>query len=280
MARSAVRPRARGRIEDHHAEWLSLVETSGPFLTVPALKRALPDGLEATTIMPDLRVAYAEWQSDAGLQRRWVRWVLDELLGLRDAVAEATDADPSHRVAEHGRDPAVVVRRPRSRPGWRPGGAARAPLRAGHRAVTAATRRAVGSHPARPRGRACARSRRAARARHRWRALDARVGARGREHRHVHVAQRAVARGADHAASVRHAARRPPVLRAPGRGGAGGAAGRERGQAAGGRRPARRPGPPRRRAADHDARLRGPRASRRAARGPRAAPRCTAARSP
>ena len=50
---------------------------------------------------PDLRVAYAEWQSDAGLQRRWVRWVLDELLGLRDAVAEATDADPSHRVAEH-----------------------------------------------------------------------------------------------------------------------------------------------------------------------------------
>jgi len=101
MARSVVRPRARGRIEDHHAEWLSLVETSGPFLTVPALKRALPDGLEATTIMPDLRVAYAEWQSDAGLHRRWVRWVLDELLGLRDAVAEATDADPSHRVAEH-----------------------------------------------------------------------------------------------------------------------------------------------------------------------------------
>ena len=45
MAPSAARPRARGRIEDHHAEWLSLVETSGPFLTVPALKRALPDGL-------------------------------------------------------------------------------------------------------------------------------------------------------------------------------------------------------------------------------------------
>ena len=38
MARSAVRPRARSRIEDHHAEWLSLVETSGPFLTVPALE--------------------------------------------------------------------------------------------------------------------------------------------------------------------------------------------------------------------------------------------------
>jgi hypothetical protein len=100
MPRTAVRPRARSRIEDHHAEWLSLVETSGPFLTVPALKRALPDGLEATTITPDLRVAYAEWQSDPGLQQRWIRWVLDEVLGLRDGVAEATDADPSHRVAE------------------------------------------------------------------------------------------------------------------------------------------------------------------------------------
>jgi len=36
--------RARSRIEDHHAEWLSLVETSGPFLTVPALERALEGG--------------------------------------------------------------------------------------------------------------------------------------------------------------------------------------------------------------------------------------------
>ena len=112
MARTAVRPRARGRIEDHHAEWLSLVETSGPFLTVPALKRALPDGLEATTIMPDLRVAYTEWRSDPGLQRRWVRWVIDELLGLREAVAEATDADPSHHVAEQAVTlrPSYVVR--------------------------------------------------------------------------------------------------------------------------------------------------------------------------
>jgi hypothetical protein len=101
MARTTGRPRSRGRIEDHHAEWLSLVETSGPFLTVPALKRALPDGLEAATITPDLRVAHAEWEGDPGLQQRWVRWVLDEVLGMRDAVAEATDADPSHRVAEH-----------------------------------------------------------------------------------------------------------------------------------------------------------------------------------
>ena len=95
--------RARARIEDHHAEWLSLVETSGPFLSVPALKRALPDGLEAPpAAQQDLRVAYTEWQEDPGLQQRWIRWVLDELLGLPGAVADATEADPSHLLAEHG----------------------------------------------------------------------------------------------------------------------------------------------------------------------------------
>ena len=52
-------------------------------------------------------------RSDPGLQQRWVRWVLDEVLELRDAVAEATDADPSHRVAEHGGDAARFVRGPR-----------------------------------------------------------------------------------------------------------------------------------------------------------------------
>jgi hypothetical protein len=112
MARRAAAAR-RTRVEDHHAEWLSLVETSGPFLTVPALKRALPAGLDALpSIMSDLRVAYAEWRDDRDLQQRWIRWVLDELLGLRDATAEATEADPSHRVAEHAVTlrPSYVVR--------------------------------------------------------------------------------------------------------------------------------------------------------------------------
>jgi len=106
--------RGRTRIEDRHAEWLSLVETSGPFLTIPTLKRALPDGLEATPAgLPDLRVAYAEWRESSKLQHRWVRWVLDEILELRDDVHDATDADPAHLVAEHGVTirPAYVVRR-------------------------------------------------------------------------------------------------------------------------------------------------------------------------
>jgi hypothetical protein len=105
--------RSRPRIENHHAEWLSLVETSGPFLTVPALKRALPDGLEATPPgMSDLRIAHSEWRQDSGLQRRWVRWVLDGLLGLRDAVEEANESSPAHLVAEQGVTlrPSYVVR--------------------------------------------------------------------------------------------------------------------------------------------------------------------------
>ena len=95
------RPR-RTPIGGHHAEWLSLVQTSGPFLTVPTLEKVLPDGLDAIANLADLRVAYTEWRADESLQQRWVRWVLDELLGLRDATAEATDQDRSHRVAEHG----------------------------------------------------------------------------------------------------------------------------------------------------------------------------------
>jgi hypothetical protein len=98
MARA--RRQSRPRIGQHHAEWLSLVQTSGPFLTVPVLERVLPDGLEATTQLSDLRVAHSEWRDDPGLQRRFIRWVLDELLALRDATSEATEADPSHQVAE------------------------------------------------------------------------------------------------------------------------------------------------------------------------------------
>ncbi len=31
----------------HHAEWLSLVEVSGPFLTMPVLEKVFPQNLDA-----------------------------------------------------------------------------------------------------------------------------------------------------------------------------------------------------------------------------------------
>jgi type I restriction-modification system DNA methylase subunit len=103
----------RTRVEDLHAEWLSLVERSGPFLTVPVLKRALPDGLEqAPTAASSLRLVYDEWRGEPTLQSRWIVWVLRDLLELGDGVSEARPDDPRHRVAEHGVtvSPSFVVR--------------------------------------------------------------------------------------------------------------------------------------------------------------------------
>ena len=73
-----------------HAEWLSLIEISGPFLTVSVLDKAFPQGLEAveTPRRQKLRAAYEEWREAVGqvysllpeLHREWIRLVLTELL--------------------------------------------------------------------------------------------------------------------------------------------------------------------------------------------------------
>lgn len=73
-----------------HAEWLSLVEVSGPFLTVSLLEKIFPQGLDAVTTprRQKLRAAYEEWreaidQEDAllpALHQEWIRLVLRELL--------------------------------------------------------------------------------------------------------------------------------------------------------------------------------------------------------
>lgn len=73
-----------------HAEWLSLIEISGPFLTVSMLDKAFPQGLEAveTPRRQKLRAAYEEWREAVDqedrllpeLHREWVRLVLTEML--------------------------------------------------------------------------------------------------------------------------------------------------------------------------------------------------------
>ena len=69
-----------------HDDWLSLIEISGPFLAVPVLKEAFPQGLEEldATKRKRLRQAYEEWREalemeDALFDELHVAWI-DEVL--------------------------------------------------------------------------------------------------------------------------------------------------------------------------------------------------------
>ena len=115
----------------HHTEWLSLIEVSGPFLSVPVLERVFPQGLDAHD--PDhvrvLRLAFDEWEenrdSDSprpAIHREWIRFVLKETLGLpSEVLAEGQDIPQTlkAKISEHGETlrPDVVVRNPEGVPG-------------------------------------------------------------------------------------------------------------------------------------------------------------------
>ncbi|BBD57166.1 hypothetical protein NIES204_45020 (plasmid) [Planktothrix agardhii NIES-204] len=78
-------------IARHHAEWLSLIEASGPFLSLQTLLEVFPQGLDAHD--PErfrvLRQAYEEWlenHGDVGIHRTWGEWVLKEILEFPDEV--------------------------------------------------------------------------------------------------------------------------------------------------------------------------------------------------
>jgi hypothetical protein len=70
----------------HHADWLSLVEYSGPFVSLPVMLRVFAQGLEPRdpAQAKALRAAYEEWQENPtapGKQRAWVLHVLTVVLG-------------------------------------------------------------------------------------------------------------------------------------------------------------------------------------------------------
>ncbi len=85
-------------IARHHAEWLSLLEVSGPFLSMPVLLRVFPQGLDAhePELSRFLRMAYDEWadnqagtRPDPAIHRQWLRYVLMSVLDMpREYVAE------------------------------------------------------------------------------------------------------------------------------------------------------------------------------------------------
>ncbi|HTE19724.1 MAG TPA: restriction endonuclease, partial [Armatimonadota bacterium] len=92
-----------------HAEWLSLVEVSGPFLTLSVLDRTFRSGLEthAPAVYRRLQEAHAEWEESRGkpgIHRAWVRFLLQDVLGYPDeCLLEGQDTpkavvyeDPTH----------------------------------------------------------------------------------------------------------------------------------------------------------------------------------------
>lgn len=78
-------------IAKHHTEWLSLIEVSGPFLSMPVLMDVFPQGLDLIDRerKADLREAYEEWEADnesgrpdPAIHPAWVRFVLEDTLGF------------------------------------------------------------------------------------------------------------------------------------------------------------------------------------------------------
>ncbi len=103
------RPQGRGK-DAHHNEWLSLVEVSGPFLSMPVLHKYLPQGLGDPSHLDgaQLRAVYQEWQegaSDPAIHRAWIRFVLRDVLEYpEEALKEGQQLPPGleARLEVHG----------------------------------------------------------------------------------------------------------------------------------------------------------------------------------
>ncbi len=96
-------------------EWLNLLEVSGPFLAVPVLREAFPQGLEEldASRAKRLRSAYEEWRDavdgeDTDVERlhsAWIEEVLRTGLEVDDSVLRRGDGVPtaaSNELPEHG----------------------------------------------------------------------------------------------------------------------------------------------------------------------------------
>jgi len=110
-------------IARHHAEWLSLVPVSGPFLSLPVLLEAFPQGLEAHDAEHArlLRLAYEEWDDsfqkrkvDPAVHEAWIKFVLTKTLEFDESLLAEGQAIPQTlqvEVPEHGEllRPSIVL---------------------------------------------------------------------------------------------------------------------------------------------------------------------------
>ncbi len=96
-----------GEAARRHHEWLELLTTSGPFLTLPAVHRAFPDGLPAipTDDRARVRALTAEMLEDRGASRHQVvATLLRDVLGWGDRLLldDQVPASLAEPVVEHG----------------------------------------------------------------------------------------------------------------------------------------------------------------------------------
>ena len=93
-----------GRERRHaHIDWLSLIEVSGPFLSVPVLTAEWPD-LEPvdTGLRERLRREHRQWQENpAAGKDDWIAFVLEDLLGWQDAIQREAMERITLLVPEH-----------------------------------------------------------------------------------------------------------------------------------------------------------------------------------
>ena len=93
----------------HHAEWLSLIDVSGPFLAEPVLKEAFPQGLEGLDSAKKtmVRQAYDEWREALDfddpdlprIHRAWIDLILKQILEL-DENGDAEILKPTAQLPE------------------------------------------------------------------------------------------------------------------------------------------------------------------------------------
>ncbi len=97
-------------IARHHHEWLSLVPNSGPFLSLPVLMRAFPQGLPAPDpeLRKETRLMFESWEDgrkDRAVRRAWVDFLLRSVLQFpAEVIAEGPAIPPGTeaRMSEFG----------------------------------------------------------------------------------------------------------------------------------------------------------------------------------